>query len=146
MVSVRELHSKQEIVACLNVMQELYPTLTLDEYERELTEMIQHNYWQVGVFEDEVCIALSGYWMGTKLWCGKYLEIDNLVVANAHRSKGVGSLIIDFLKRKAEENNCTMMSLDSYATNHKAHKLFYNEGFAPLGYHFINILKQEKIR
>lgn len=146
MQTIRDLYDLEEMLANFTVMQDLYPTLTLEAYESELKEMIQHNYWQVGVFEGDECIALSGYWMGSKLWCGKYLEIDNLIVGNAHRSKGVGSLIIDFLKRKAAENKCTMLSLDSYATNHKAHKLFYNEGFAPLGYHFINILDQEKIR
>jgi len=76
----------------------------------------------------------------------KYLEIDNLVVSAKVRSKGVGKLIFDFLAKKAKEEECSMMSLDSYTSNFKAHKFFYNEGFAPKGFHFINILDVEKIR
>jgi GNAT superfamily N-acetyltransferase len=29
-------------------------------------------------------------WFGIKLWCGKYLEIDNFIVHPEHRKKGIG--------------------------------------------------------
>jgi GNAT superfamily N-acetyltransferase len=108
--------------------------------------MLPHNYGQVGVFEEDICLGLSGFWIGTKLWCGKYLELDNIVVSKTQRSQGIGKLIFDFLHKKALENDCTMLSLDSYTTNFNAHKFFYKEGFAPKGFHFINILKDEKVR
>jgi GNAT superfamily N-acetyltransferase len=128
------------------VLQDLYPSLTLSEYSSELDLMLPHNYGQVGVFEGDICLGLSGFWIGTKLWCGKYLELDNIVVSKTQRSQGIGKLMFDFLHKKALENDCTMLSLDSYTTNFKAHKFFYNEGFAPKGFHFINILKDEKVR
>jgi GNAT superfamily N-acetyltransferase len=130
----------------LSVLQDLYPSLTLSEYSSELDLMLPHNYGQVGVFEGDICLGLSGFWIGTKLWCGKYLELDNIVVSKSLRSQGIGKLIFDFLLKKALENDCTMLSLDSYTTNFNAHKFFYKEGFAPKGFHFINILKDEKVR
>jgi hypothetical protein len=42
--------------------------------------MIPNNYKQIAVFEGDVCVGLSGLWSGTKLWSGKYLEIDNFIV------------------------------------------------------------------
>ena len=108
--------------------------------------MLQHNYGQIAVFDDEICIGISGFWIGTKLWCGKYLELDNIVVLEKYRSKGVGKLLFDFLHKKAVEHDCTMLSLDSYTHNFKAHKFFYNQGFSPKGFHFINILKPNKVR
>ncbi|NBR13817.1 MAG: GNAT family N-acetyltransferase [Flavobacteriales bacterium] len=146
MLTVRELNDKEEMLEYLHVLNDLYPSLTLEDYSKELDVMLPHNYGQVAVFEDDECLGISGFWVGNKLWCGKYLELDNIVVLEAHRSKGVGKLIFDFLSRKAQELNCTMMSLDSYTYNFKAHKFFYNEGFAPRGFHFINILKEENIR
>ena len=145
-MTVRELADKEEMLLYLPVLNHLYPSLTFEEYSRELDLMLPHNYGQVGVFENEECIAISGFWIGNKLWCGKYLELDNIVVAESQRSKGVGKMIFDFLAKKADEHDCTMMSLDSYTTNYKAHKFFYNEGFAPKGFHFIKILKSEKVR
>ena len=146
MLVVRELIDKEEMLKNLSVLQDLYPSLTLSEYSSELDLMLPHNYGQVGVFEGDFCLGLSGFWIGTKLWCGKYLELDNIVVSKTQRSQGIGKLMFDFLHKKALENDCTMLSLDSYTTNFKAHKFFYNEGFAPKGFHFINILKDEKVR
>jgi len=146
MLVVRELIDKEEMLKNLSVLQDLYPSLTLSEYSSELDLMLPHNYGQVGVFEGDICLGLSGFWIGTKLWCGKYLELDNIVVSKTQRSQGIGKLMFDFLHKKALENECTMLSLDSYTTNFKAHKFFYKEGFAPKGFHFINILKDEKVR
>ena len=144
---IRELTSKEEMLQHLDVLQDLYPSLTLEEYSRDLDEMLPNNrYGQVAVFDGDKCIGLTGYWIGTKLWCGKYLEIDNLVVSTKYRSKGAGKFMFDYLSEKAQQENCVMMSLDSYTYNFKAHKFFYNEGFAPRGFHFINILQEDNIR
>jgi GNAT superfamily N-acetyltransferase len=143
---IRELNGKEEMLKYIDVLQDLYPTITLDEYSADLDQMLPHNYGQVAVFEDDVCLGISGFWIGTKLWCGKYLELDNIVVRKEARSKGVGQVIFDYLTNKAMQENCHMMSLDSYTSNYKAHKFFYNNDFAPKGFHFIRILKENKIR
>jgi GNAT superfamily N-acetyltransferase len=101
---------------------------------------------QVAAVDGETCAGVTGFWIGNKLWCGKYLEIDNFVVAKAFRSQGIGKAIIDYLKQKAVEENCSMVALDSYTTNFKAHKLFYNEGFGPKGFHFIHVLRDDALR
>lgn len=146
MLSIRELTGKQEMMDNIAVLHAIYPSLTVEEYDRELDQMLQHNYGQVAVFDDQICIGISGFWIGTKLWCGKYLELDNIVVLEKYRSKGVGKLLFNFLHKKALEHDCTMLSLDSYTHNFKAHKFFYNQGFSPKGFHFINILKPNKVR
>jgi GNAT superfamily N-acetyltransferase len=143
---VLELKGIEEMVEQITVLNELYPELNQEEYAADLAEMLPHNYGQVAVFEGDECLGISGFWMGRKLWCGKYLELDNIVVCSKHRSKGVGKLIFDYLRNKALENGCTMMALDSYTTNYKAHKMFFNEGFAPRGFHFINILDEKGVR
>ena len=146
MLTIRELQGKNEMLNHISVLHAIYPSLTIEEYDRELDQMLPHNYGQVAVFDDEICIGISGFWIGTKLWCGKYLELDNIVVLEKYRSKGVGKLLFDFLHKKAVEHDCTMLSLDSYTHNFKAHKFFYNQGFSPKGFHFINILKPNKVR
>ncbi len=146
MLTIRELQGKNEMMGQISVLHAIYPSLTVEEYDRELDQMLSHNYGQAAVFDNEICIGLSGFWIGTKLWCGKYLELDNIVVLEKYRSKGVGKLLFDFLHKKAVENDCTMLSLDSYTHNFKAHKFFYNQGFSPKGFHFINILKPNKVR
>jgi GNAT superfamily N-acetyltransferase len=100
---VRELVDKAEMLEQLSVLNELYPKLTLEEYSVELDEMLPHRYGQVAVFDENECIAISGFWIGNKLWVGKYLELDNIIVREKYRSQGVGKLMFDFLEKKAKE-------------------------------------------
>ncbi|NBU90594.1 MAG: N-acetyltransferase, partial [Flavobacteriia bacterium] len=90
MLTIRELQGKDEMMSHISVLHAIYPSLTVEEYYRELDQMLPHNYGQVAVFDGEICIGISGFWIGTKLWCGKYLELDNIVVLEKYRSKGVG--------------------------------------------------------
>lgn len=145
-MEIRELTTKDEMLSCLELLKEVYPTLTLEEYDRELDEMMPHKYGQVVVMDGELLAGLTGYWIGSKLWCGKYLELDNVVVSEAYRSQGVGKILFDFMEKRAIEEKCTMLALDSYTSNFKAHKFFYGQGYAPRGFHFINILDKSKVR
>ena len=81
-MKVQEINGKEEMLANLTLLQEVYPNLTQEDYSKELDSMICHNYGQVGVFIGGECVGLTGYWIGTKLWCGKYLELDNVVVSS----------------------------------------------------------------
>jgi len=145
-MEIRELKTVDEMISQLSVMQELYPSLTEIQYHEMLSEMIPNNYGQIAVFEDEKCVGISGYWIGTKLWCGKYLELDNVIVQKEYRSKGVGKLLSDFLDNKAHLNNCTILVLDAYTSNFKAHRFYYNQGFSPKGFHFVKIIDKTGIR
>ncbi len=145
-MEIRELKTKDEMLANYDLLTEVYPELTLEEYSKELDDMLPHNYGQVVVYEGENCLGLTGYWIGTKLWCGRYLELDNVVVSKKYRSKGAGKKLFDYMEDKAKIENCNMLALDSYSDNFKAHKFFYGQGFIPRGFHFINILNKLGIR
>ena len=80
------------------------------------------------------------------MWCGKYLELDNVIVSKEYRSKGVGKILSDFLDKKAHLNNCTILVLDAYTSNFKAHRFYYNQGFSPKGFHFVKIIDKTGIR
>lgn len=140
------LYDKQHMLAQLDVLQGLYPSLTMAQYATELDLMLPHNYSQLAVFDQDECIAICGIWIGNKLWVGKYLELDNIVVKEAYRSRGVGDLIFKTLEQKAHQENCNMLSLDSYTSNFKAHKFFYNQGYSPKGFHFIKLLNEKAVR
>lgn len=142
---IKELHSKEEMLEHLSVVQQLYPNLSAEKYSEMLDFMLPNNYGQVAVFDNNICIAISGYWFGIKLWCGKYIELDNVVVHSDYRSKGAGKLMSDYLEEKAKTLGCSMMALDAYTTNFKAHRFYYNQGYGPKGFHFIKILDPDGI-
>nr|WP_315141609.1 GNAT family N-acetyltransferase [uncultured Flavobacterium sp.] len=131
------------MLAQIEVIRHLYPKFTLEKYESYLKQMIPHNYKQVAVFEANICVGISGFWSGVKLWSGKYVEIDNFIVHPEHRSKGIGKMMTDYINDKAIKAGCTMIVLDAFTGNFTAHRFYYNQGYNPRGFHFIKMLNED---
>lgn len=137
---IKLFHTLDEMLPQWSLVTELYPEMTLEKYNELLQKMLPHNYRQVVAFDGIQAVGLSGIWIGHKLWCEKYLELDNVVVHEDYRSKGVGAQLYQFIEELAKEEQCSMVALDSYTTNFAAHKFFYNHGMVPKGFHFIKYL------
>jgi ribosomal protein S18 acetylase RimI-like enzyme len=140
MQQVIELGTKTEMMEQFPLIQQLYPDYTLEKYGDLLAAMIPHNYKQIIVVENGITVGLAGFWIGTKLWSGKYLEMDNVVVHEDFRSNGIGSIMTNYLNQKAIDEDCKMIVLDAFSTNFGAHKFYMNHGFVPKGFHFIKFL------
>lgn len=140
---LKELTTIDEMLVEIEILKHLYPTFTIEKYQSYLEEMVPHNYKQLAIYENGVCVALTGFWTGVKLWCGKYIEIDNFIVDPNHRSKGLGKMLTDYIDAKAIELGCTMTVLDAYTGNFTAHRFYYNQGFVPKGFHFLKILNED---
>lgn len=138
-----ELTTTQEMLEQIEMIRHLYPNISQEKYKSYLETMVPHNYTQVAVYDDKECVGLTGLWYGTKLWSGKYMEIDNFIVHPNHRSKGIGKMLTDYVNQKATELDCTMIVLDAFTGNFTAHRFYYNQGYNPRGFHFIKILKEE---
>ncbi|WP_281231254.1 GNAT family N-acetyltransferase [Flavobacterium gelatinilyticum] len=144
-LQVRELTTIEEMTAQIETIRFLYPNISLEKYTSFLSEMIPHNYIQIGVFENEICLGITGCWSATKLWTGKYLEIDNFVVNPEYRSKGIGKLLTDFVEKKALDIGCSSIVLDAFTGNFGAHRFYYNQGYSPKGFHFVKVLDENKL-
>ena len=140
---LKELTTVAEMLKNIEMMRFLYPSFSLEKYESYLKEMVPHNYKQLAVFENEICVAVTGYWRGTKLWSGKFIEIDNFIVHPEHRSKGLGKMMTDYIDIKAKEEGCSMIVLDAFTGNFTAHRFYYNQGYGPKGFHFVKIINEE---
>ncbi len=95
------------------------------------------HYRLIGGFSDGTLAGVAGAWVATKIWCGRYLEIDNLVVAPEHRGSGVGSELIRYLEELAVREECNLVVLDSYTANQPSHRLYHRLGFEIWGFHFV---------
>jgi ribosomal protein S18 acetylase RimI-like enzyme len=106
--------------------------------ERLETILREHPHYQiVGAFVDGRLAGVCGAWLATKIWCGLYLEIDNLVVDPEARSSGIGTCLIHHLEALGREHGCKLIVLDSYTANHASHRLYHRLGFEIWGFHFV---------
>ena len=142
-MKTRELTTVAEMLNNIEFMRFLYPTFTFEKYEAYLKDMVPHNYKQLAVYENDICVAVTGFWTATKLWSGRYIEIDNFIVHPEHRSKGLGKMMTDYIDVKAKEEGCSMIVLDAFTGNFTAHRFYYNQGYGPKGFHFVKIINED---
>jgi ribosomal protein S18 acetylase RimI-like enzyme len=139
-MEIRILTQKAEMLAHLDIVKQLYPEFTVEKYGTLLDEMLKANYQQVIVTKNNKTIALTGVWIGTKLWSGKYIEIDSFVVDENFRGQKIGDILIKEVHKIAEKEGANQIVLDAFTTNFTAGKFYINHGFQPKGFHFVKIL------
>jgi len=138
--TIKKLSAVEDMLGSLDLVRELTPDVSAQDYQKMLHEMVPHNYLQVAVYDKGKMIAVSGYWLATKIYCGKYLEIDNFVVDKEYRSKQIGKMLVDWMEDEAKKQGCRTVLLDAYVENFKAHRFYYRQGFIARGFHYIKWL------
>lgn len=137
---IRELTTLPEMLEQHELIQQLNPAMDASQYEQLLSQMLPNGYRMVGIFEGEKCVGLSGIWINTKLYSGKYLEIDNFIVDAVYRSQELGKRLLDWMQQLAVKENCQTIMLDAYTSNNAAHRFYFREGFHIKSYHFYKTL------
>lgn len=140
MYTFRILEHKSDMLPLWLLLQQLNPNVTESYLDSVLDDMIAHGYTMITIWDDDTCMGLSGIWVSTKIYSGKYLEMDNVVIDHNYRSRGIGTLLTDYIIQYAREKGCTTMMLDAYLENDKAHAFYERVGFVRRGYHFIKSL------
>ena len=138
-IAIREL-TTEELPTILPLIEQLNPHADPAELRRKLSVMIPLNYHCIGAYLDGVLIGVSGFWLGTRFWSGEYIDIDNVIVDEAHRSQGIGEQMIAWLEHYGTQRGCKMAMLDCYVTKHAAHRFYIRQGYDILGYHFTKTL------
>jgi len=135
---VREL-SAAEIPLIFPLIQILNPEMSERLFRARIKAMLPLGYRAVAVFSGTDMVAISGFWIRTRLWCGKQLDMDNFVVRPELRGSGVGQRIVQWLEALAIAEKCDLMVLDSYVQSHLTHRFYYRNGFTATGYHLTKI-------
>jgi GNAT superfamily N-acetyltransferase len=118
------------------LLRQLNPNLTPALYHERLSIIVaQGHYFQIVAMDGERALGLAGIWIGMQLWCGKFLEVDNVVVDAEARGSGVGTLLMEWAESKARQENCAMIRLDTYVTLEQAQRFYFARGFKILGFH-----------
>jgi GNAT superfamily N-acetyltransferase len=93
-------------------------------------------YRLVTLYEKDAVRAVAGYRFMEMLYCGKIMYVDDLNTDEAHRSKGFGKALMDWLKAEAKVHGCTQLHLDSGVQRERTHRFYFREGLAISAYHF----------
>lgn len=129
--------TKNDIPDIALLAQQLHPDSTLQKLKTDLSQMFEfETYMCFGVVLNGKLVGISSGWTTVKLYSGKQLEVDNVVIAGPLRSNGLGKKFFKFIEDWAKKRDYKTIELNTYVQNSKSHKFYYNLGFSILGFHF----------
>lgn len=132
----RIAETDEEIENCFEVMSQLRPHINRADFLSLVRQMKSEGY-RIAFFQEEgKVVAVAGYRILTNLHLGKHLYINDLVTSDDERSRGYGERLIKWLRTQARSARCGFVDLDSGTHRVRAHKFYYEQGFAIASFHF----------
>ncbi len=123
------------------LIKQLNPNREIEVLNKRLEQMLnQKSYYCFGLYNNDILIGVIGCWKSFRLYTGKHLELDNVVINNKLQSKGYGKLFFDFIENWAMKNEYDAIGLNTYVANDKSHKFYFNQRYKILGFNFQKLL------
>lgn len=139
-VAVRELKTKEEWLAMYGLIRQSNRKMSRRQFENLLIEMLAHGYRCAGAYSGGKLVGVAGFWIGYRFWCRKYIDVDNVVVDEKLRGKGIGRKLMRWIEKEGRRLNCESAHLDCYTSLSASHRFYFREGYTIIGYHFIKDL------
>jgi len=121
----------------LVLIQQLNPNRERNVLKQRLEQMLDcDSYKCFGLYKEDILIGLVGCWISFRLYTGKHLELDNVIINNKIQSKGYGKIFFGFIENWAKKNSYDAIGLNTYVENNRSHKFYFNHGYKILGFNF----------
>jgi GNAT superfamily N-acetyltransferase len=135
-IKIKELLTPAEFAALYPLIEQLNPELSRKQYNAMLKQARADGYRCFGGYHGKKLVAACGIWIMTRFWCGKFMEIDNLVVDQSQRNAGIGKLLLDEVEAVAKREKCQMVLAASYTHNTASHRFYFREKYIIRGFVF----------
>jgi len=130
LIAPKDIHSIIPLLQSVN--EGLSPTIIAER----LDEMMERGYECLGVYDADNLIGICGIWVLTKIYAGRHIEPDNVIVHPDYRSKGIGEMMMEWVHEYGRSKGCIASELNAYVVNKSGHKFWMNQGYSILGFHF----------
>ena len=116
--------SDAELAACFPVMAQLRPHLTPEGFLSCVRRQQADGFQLAALTAAGVVVAVAGFRVLENLAWGRFLYVDDLVTDEAHRSRGHGETLFDWLVTHARAEGCEQVHLDSGVQRFGAHRFY----------------------
>lgn len=131
-----KLIRKEEINSIIPFLHILNNKIDEGTLKNRLEEMIQQGYECVGAYDEDKLIGISGLWIFTRYYVGKFIEPDDVVMMPEYRNSGIGQMLINWIYEYGKSKGCIASELNCYITNAAGQRFWMNQGYKIIGFHF----------
>src|SRR5688572_10952975 len=88
---------KEDIMLGFPIINQFYDKMDVATYESYIDEMTAgNNYFMLAAFLGPKLVGVAGFWILTRFYCGRYVQIGNMVVDKQYRNSGVGKILLNY--------------------------------------------------
>lgn len=132
---------RQELEDLLPLLYDLYPSIDNGVIKTRLYNVAQTDWDCFALKKDQDILAMSGFRIMERICYGKFMYIDHFIVHKDHRGTNITLDLLNHLVKFAIVDGCDSIILDTFVSNSRAQKLWLNNKFKIVGFHFQRILK-----
>lgn len=130
------LVEKNNIFSIIPLLSMLNPAIPEPTLRERLTEMVEHGYECLGVYDNDELIGICGLWILVKYYVGRHIEVDNVIIHPNHQGQGIGEEMMQWVFDYARSKGCVASELNCYTSNTGGNKFWHNQGYRILGFHY----------
>lgn len=130
------------IIPLLSIINTKTPEEILKERVLEMASL--SHYECVGFFVDEELCGITGLWYTTRHYIGKSVEPDHVIIDASLRNQNLGTQFFNWIDKHVQSKGCEAIELNTFVSNPKSHKFYYNLGYNILGFHFLKVLRKDQ--
>lgn len=132
-----KLIESENLSSIIPLLKLLNPTMTDELLIKRLNEIQEYNYNCIGIYQQDKLVGISGFWILYKIYSGKHIEPDNVIIDPSYRNQNLGAALMKWIHDYAAENNCNTSELNCFTNNHKGYKFWIEQGYEIIGFHMI---------
>ena len=136
-VEIREITDESGLRQAWPVMQQLRPHLSEQQFIDLVAVMRPESFRLAALFDNDNCVAVTGFRIQHYLHRGKNLYVDDLVTDTALHGRGYGKALLDWLKLEAARQGCDNLHLDSGTQRLGAHAFYFAQNMKISSFHFV---------
>ncbi|HJT97545.1 MAG TPA: GNAT family N-acetyltransferase [Rhodanobacteraceae bacterium] len=127
------------LAAAERVHRQLRPQLP-DDYAGKLARVFAGGGRLAVAVLDGIVAGVAVYRIHENTVDGVQMYVDDLVIDESRRSRGVGKALLDHLAAIAEAAGCAKLTLDSGTQRQDAHRFYFRERMTVTAFHFSQAL------
>jgi ribosomal protein S18 acetylase RimI-like enzyme len=132
-----DLLCEEDVLLSFEIMKQLRTHLPFETYQQYLTQMQKEGYELWAYHHDGKILGLMSTRIYTDLVRGPHLYIDDLVVDQEQRSKGIGQKLLYYGEELTRKLGLTTLRLCTGLDNEEGKRFYNREGWTERAYAFV---------